>query len=255
MPIALAAALLAAQDTAELPSIGSLMTKMMTKYSQAESLVGKVEAEVRVKGERVRVKTEIQYQRPNLIYIMQVQEYKAREEFFVVSDGQKFQYTNPLDHLRKRDPFLIETAVQERQEVDDVGKVSTRIRPLGIGSIYAAGSLSLADRSIPLDMAIGRTEDLQYFRGQLATFKDGGMVEFAGKKARKIHGDWRPFADAANNLATYELYITPEGDFVGYRLSEIYSMNKQVVPMVSTWVSDFKPGAEVDRDLFKLRTR
>lgn len=255
MPIALAAALLAAQDAAELPSIGSLMTKMMTKYAQAQSLVGKVEAEVRTRGERVRVTTDIQYQRPNLLFVRQIQEYKRREEFFVVSDGQRFQYTNPLDHLRSRDPFLVESAVQERKEVDDVGKVSTRIRPLGIGSIYAAASLSLADRSIPLDMAIGRTEDLQYFRGQLATFEDGGMVEFAGKKARKIYGDWRPFADAAKNLATYELFITPEGDLVGYRISETFSIDKQVVPMVSTWVSDLKPGAEVNRDLFRLRAR
>jgi hypothetical protein len=259
MTFVLSAAIVLSQDAQPAaPTPQALISQMVSKYAKAPTLNGAIEAEILVKGERVRVSTEVSYVRPNRLAIRQAESFKGTRNYLVVSDGVGFVYSNPVEDLRKREPLLYEPAVRTNPPRPE-NNFQRTLESLTIGDIYVAGSQSLADRSVPLDLAIGRREDLEFLQGQLVEVKDGGDVVFNGQRARRIFGPWRPFAQAAHALAQYELFITPEADLVGYRMTENFRVKgegrnaREVdVQMVSTWKVAFQVGAPIEGSRFRL---
>lgn len=244
-----------AQPAAQLPSAAVLISEMMAKYAAAKTLTGNVESIIQSGKDSVKLSSYIQYDREKRgLYIRQVKEGGRKGQTVLVSDGIRFMYANPMSGAGHRDrvPYLVENAMRREASMTPQGPKVTEI-PMNVGEVYIAGSLGLFDRNVPIDMAIARLEDLQFFRGQLVSFVNRGLEEFNGEKAYKISGQWKAYSSAQNAQGEYDLFITPEKDIVGYRTFETFALEKGVFKIISTWLCRFKVGATPDPKLFAVR--
>jgi len=249
----LASAIIAPQAD-QLPQAGALISKMMGRYASAKTLVGRIQSSFNSGEGTVKVSTLMQYDRAKrLLYIRQEKETGKKGTHLVICDGNWLMYTNPLEGREHRDkkPFLIEPASRKEATLAAVGAKVKEI-PLDLGEIYVISSLGLADASVPMDMAVARPGDLDLFRRQLVSFKTQELTTFSGKQAYKISGLWSD-TSLDDPRGSYDLYVTGEGDILGYATTEQVNFRGKLHRIVSSWVSDLKVDAEPDPKLFVLK--
>ncbi len=223
------------------PNPGKIVSDMLMKYREAQTVVGHIALTVTESGAsgKVNVMTNIQYAKPGKLYIKQskANDPKAR---LVTSDGVHFSYDLPDNQgLVLKEQRLIESIKNLRGEVQS------------IQDIYAAATASLFDRSAPLDIVMSRKEDLEYLNFQWATVQYRGKSEINGKQAHIIGGDWRPFGTSPV-IGQYEFCISEEGDLLKFVQRTQYRVNG--VTAVATYVYDVNVvrGAKPDEALFKV---
>jgi hypothetical protein len=244
----------AAQPAGQLPSAAALISEMMAKYAAAPTLTGTVQTIIQSGNSAVKVASFIQYDRAKRqLYVRQTKETGKRESAIIVSDGTRFLYSNPLEvEFRARDPYLIETTTRREATLTSTGPKVSEV-PMTLGEIYIAGSLGLVDRCVPIDLAVARLEDLQFFRSQLINFNNQGLQTFNGVEAYRISGQWKKFGEAQVAQGDYDLFVSPNRDLVGYRTIEQFALPGGVVKVISSWLCDFKIGGTPDPKLFTVR--
>jgi hypothetical protein len=224
------------------PKPSDLMAKMFAKYASAATLTGTVELTVQAGSDKTEYTTQIQYERPSSIYLRQAKNVRGSEIYLLTSNGVVFTYNAPENVLAG-----VRSGERLMESVFANNKAQT------IGEIYAAGSAMLRDRSAPLDIAIGRNQDLRFLTRQWATLTYRGKVDYEGKAVHYISGQYREYGDAPVS-GVFEMLISEEHDLLRY----ITRMNigtteggLQVAEVVSTWSSRFVVNGPVDRSLFK----
>ena len=240
--ISVAAALVALSPMSQ-ESPAALVSKMMGKYNKANSVSATINAVVQTPGGNVKVDTTLKYVRPSLFYLKQAETYKSTKNYFVISDGLRFTYPSPGQNRPDTSRYLVESLV------DNQGKT------MKVGDIYAAASSSIADRSTPLDLLVSRVEDLQAIRGQWATIASGGSVKFNGVAANMIKGTWKQYGEAQRDWGSYEIFITDDGDLVGFRLTEPFKIQGKDVKMVTTWTVNAQINVKIDNSTFLLKSK
>ncbi len=242
------------QGAEPLPSPAVLISEMMAKYSAAPVLTGTVQSIIQSGNNAVKVSTVMQYDREKrLLYIRQNKETGKRDSAIIVSDGKRFLYSNPLEaEFRAKDPYLIEATTRKEATMTSVG-VKVNEVPMTLGEIYIAGSLGLVDRCVPIDLAVARLEDLQFFRAQLISIKNEGLQTFNGSQAYRVSGQWKQYGESQVAQGDYDLFITPSNELAGYRTIEQFALPTGVVKVISTWLCSFKIGGTPDPKLFTVR--
>lgn len=243
-----------AQTGTQLPSAALLISEMMSKYAAAPTLTGTVQTVIQSGNSAVKVASVIQYDRAKRqLYIRQIKETGKRESAIIVSDGTRFLYTNPLEvEFRVKDPYLIETTKRREATMTSTGPKVSEV-PMTLGEIYIAGSLGLVDRCVPIDLAVARLEDLQFFRSQLINFNNQGLQTFNGVETYRVSGQWKKFGEAKVAQGEYDLFITPEKELVGYRTFETFALKEGVFKIISTWLCNFKIGGTPDPKFFTVK--
>ena len=128
------------------------------------------------------------------------------------------------------------------------GKATFTIR-----DVYAAASAGLGDRSMPLDIAISRNEDLRFLRDQWATVEYKGTTDYEGSPVHVIMGKWRPYGNALTS-ADYRMFITDGGELKQFARSEILSNEGgQTLPVFTTWDVKLVKNGKPDAKLFKIQ--
>lgn len=250
----LASALSAPLQADQLPQAGALISKMMGRYASAKTLVGTIQSTFNSGEGTVKVSTLLQFDRAKrLLYIRQNKETGKKGSHVAICDGKYLMYTNPLEGREHRDkkPYLVEPASRKEATLTSVGPKVREI-PLDLGEIYVVTSMGLADASVPMDMAIARPGDLEQFRSQLISFKTQEQTTFSGKQAYRISGLWSD-TTLDDPRGNYDLYLTAEGDILGYVTTEQVNYQGRIHKIVSSWVSDLKVDAEPDPKLFALK--
>jgi hypothetical protein len=192
-------------------------------------------------GEKGRIDTQIQYERPAKLYLKQQMLTASGSIWLVTSDGKYFSYNKPRDTNTisiNAGNRLIESIINKEGKLD-------------LGGIYAASAKSLGDRSTPLDIAIARKEDLSFLRQQWATIKLAGSVNIDGVTCWKIVGDWREYGEAMVS-GVYTIVISESGDLKMFCINESLAINGQAVPLESRWDVNLTVGATPNQDLFKV---
>ena len=213
------------------PTAGSLVSKMFERYAYAKKLGGTIRTS-QVAGSTVLVTdTSIAYERPSKLHLEQRRKTsEGVKEKILVSDGRTFRYTPP-ERIITATPFL-------REPVQPPNRAAQTVSDL-----YLVVAGDLPDRSPALDAAIGREDDLQYFKNQLATFKLDGREKVGDREANVIVGAWRE-SDTTPVSGSYRMLITDEGDLVRYVL--LLNMQvpvdpnqpqgvKQTIGITTTW--------------------
>lgn len=241
----LALAVMSQGAKADAPTPAQLVSRMLARYSGATSLVGKIDYTQTAGKVAVHGETILQYVRPDKLYILQTMEAPDKASYRVVSDGTKFNYSLPQDL-----PGLIPPDGKPGELVEPVDQSGKR---LDLAGIYTIGSSGLVDKSVPLDIALGRLQGLKAFRAELASVKDEGVQSVDGVDAHIISGDWRQY-DTAPVSGTYRLAITDGGDLLFYSIKELFAdAELKMAPqeIVTAWRVSLKVDAPTDPSLFK----
>lgn len=230
-------ALLLTVQAAESPS--ALVSKMLARYHQIPSLTGKITFVQSAAGVSISVTTDFAFERPNKLLIRQVRKSSEPDNWLAVCDGKLLSYDVPKDFLKRPGERLRESAVAD-------GK------PIPLEQIYAAVSRSLGDRAAPLDIAIGRREDLQFLTGQWTNMRFGSSSA-APAGARVVVGAWRAYRES-EPTGTFQIWIGPNADLLRYEISEQVQPDPRtpIVTVASRWDCDLKVGGKADPAVFKV---
>jgi hypothetical protein len=218
---------------------GEVVSNLLTRYNAAVSVVGNIKFVQSYKGVSVTTDTALQYEKPSKLYAKQVR--PGEDPWLVTSDGQLFSYSAPLLGGFQKGKRLIE-------RVDQLGKLLT------VREIYGASLARILDRSAPMEIAIGRLEDLRLIRNQWASMQLG---EPDPKGNKVVTGKWREDGGSTPS-GTYEMLVSPEGDLLRYTIKEMRGFRgpdgKQIPPdlLVSDWQVTLKIDAPVDPALFSV---
>lgn len=227
--------LIAITVMAQEPSPAKLLTDMFAKYAAAKSLSGSITLTQGTERETGQIVTELAYERPAKLYVRQSRTTQSRRVWLVTSDGKYFSYGKPDAGVGGR---LVEP-------------VSNSRRTLDLAGIYAATSASLGDRSVPLDIAISRREDLTAIRSQWATLEYVGKKELGGETVHVIEGKWREYGEAPAT-GKFTICIGLDSDLRVYAVTEPISIGGAVQNVVSRWDVQLKVDARVDASVFKV---
>jgi hypothetical protein len=225
---------------------GAIISKMLARYAGASTLVGSIKYTVKAGNQTGSIDTVIQYERPKRLYIKQTTSVGQPRTWLVTSDGKLFSYDVPNDQYLASKSRLVEK-MQGALRSD--GAVSN----FDMTDVYKASVLSIGDRSAPLDIAIGKNEDLVYLKNQWATVKLVGKVPAGDREANHIVGNWRPYG-RAKVAGTYEMFITDEGDLLRFVRHEMVAPDGGGVPIPvdSIWDVNLTVGGTPDPALFKI---
>ena len=226
----------------------AIVSKMMSHYADAKTLSGTIKYTLTAGSSSVSMETYVQFERPGLIYIKQVENAGKNRVWILASDGKYFSYDLP-----DQEPGvgrLVEPMVQVRS---DRKPGDPKPVPFDIGVMYKAAAASLADRSTALDLAIGRLDDLKYLQHQIATVRNEGRVDVGDRQLDHIAGDWRGL-DSNQVTGTYEMFVADDGGLVRFVRHENAAPENGGPPISlhSIWDVNLTVNGPVDRALFKI---
>lgn len=235
--IAVAVLLYGAQGGAPTPA--SLVSKMFARYYEAKTVTGTVTMKQTLGSLAIECTTELQYERPGKLYVRQRMTGAQAKSALVTADGKTFSYNTP-DYLPGSENVkrLIE-------------KMDTAFGKLDIGDVYSAAAKSLADQSVPLDVAIGRKDDLTFRKNQWATLVYGGKVALGGESVHKVVGRYRAF-QAANPSGDFEMLLSEAGDLRRYTLKSTLQADGRPLTVQATWEVRLAVGGTPDPKLFTV---
>ncbi len=221
------------------PSAASIVSKMIARYHEADSMTGTIAMQQGLGTQTVSATTVLQYERPNKLYIKQTFKGEETREVLITCDGRYFSYNTPenlpgSENLKR----LVEA-------------VSTQFGTLDLGGVYAASSKALLDRSVPLDLAISRKEDLTYRRNQWATLSYVGKTTLQKESVHRITGRYRPYGEA-DVTGTYEMYINEAGDLRRYTLTTQIQDSGRLMTVMGSWDVNLAVNGKPDASLFRL---
>jgi len=216
-----------------------LVQKMIEYYNDAATMTGTIVMTTKVGDESGSISTTMQFESPSRIYIRQQKSTGDKRVWLIVSDGKKFAYDSPgvaaWEDPGKR---LLEPVVYPN--------LVFKVR-----DIYAATAKSLGDRSTPLDIAIGRTDDLKYLRAQWKTVSYKGKSTHLGQEVNVVMGEWRPYGEG-DTQGQYRMLITPGGELKEFARSETVRPpgSNQTLNVVTTWTVNLKKDGRPDPNLW-----
>jgi len=227
------------QETQGSVNASLLVQKMIEYYNDAATMTGTIVMTTKVGNESLSISTNMQFEKPSRIYIRQQKSIGNKRVWLIVSDGKKFAYDAPglaaWEDPNKRlvEPVTFNGIVQKFRD------------------IYAAGATGLGDRSTPLDIAIGRTEDLRYLRDQWKTVNYRGKSTHLGQEVNVVIGDWRPYGNAEVQ-GQYRMLITPGGELKEFARSEMVKPQgaPEALTIVTTWTVNLKKDDRPDPNLW-----
>ncbi|MCX7800754.1 MAG: hypothetical protein N2109_10480 [Fimbriimonadales bacterium] len=236
----LGALLLLQNPTGGVPKPSELISRAMAKYAAAQTIVGTIRLTQAAAGQSGTIETTLQIQRPDRLFLRQVQNKTPAKVWLVTCDGRGFTYDAPVEAEGQKPLRLYESLNKEtgRMTVQDV---------------YRATVASIGDRSAPLDIAIGHKEDLRFVAGQWATLQLAGQTEVRGALCHKIRGLWREFPGGPA-VGRFELYIDEQNLIRRYAIEQTIRLqpNQPPLQVVSVWDVDLRLDAAVDPALFRL---
>ena len=218
-----------------------LVQKMIEHYNDADTMTGTILMTTKVADQSLSISTTMQFEKPSRIYVRQQKSIGDKRNWLIVSDGKRFAYDAPglaaWEDPGKRlvEPVVFKGIVQKFRD------------------IYAAGATGLGDRSTPLDIAIGRTEDLKYLRDQWKTVTFKGKSTYLGQEVNVVMGDWRPYG-SADVQGQYRMLITPSGELKEFARSEVVKPAgaPEAFNIVTTWAVNLKKNDRPDPNLWAI---
>jgi len=224
----------------------ALISKMLAFYHDARTLTGTITMTQKVGEQSGSILTTVQFETPSKLYVRQQKQIGDRREWMIVSNGKLFAYDAPDLRTSETSKRLVEAQVIEEVKPTGVKEVIMR---LGIREVYAAGAATLGDRSTPLDIAIGRTEDLRALRDQWATVNYKGTTEHGGKTVHVVMGDWRPYGNALP-IGQYRMLVNDSGELLQFARSEPLAIAGKSETVLTTWDVRLERNGAPDPRLF-----
>ncbi len=247
----LAASILPAQVDA-----GAILSKMFAYNYDATSLAGTISMSQTIGQKKATITTRVQYELPAKIYIRQdLQASYGNKTWLVTGDGEGFTYDPPTTGLESNSKNRLYEPVQyiPKPSGNKLEKPPTPPPPLDCKGIYSVVVRSIGDRTLPLDIAFARAEDLKFIKNQLATYKYERDELVAGVNCHLISGDWRDYGLAPVS-GKFNIWISEDGQLKRFARKEHVSLDQQHVEgdVITVWEVNLTRNSGVDQSLFKI---
>ncbi len=226
----------------DLPSPAALITKMFDTYYYAQTISGKIHYTISAPVGSATLDTDVQIERPGKLYIRQFKPTGDKKVWIVTADGTSVSYGAPRD-----------TPVPDNMRLQE--KVGPMYPLKDLRDAYAAASSSIEDRSVPLDVAVGKTTDLDHIRYQFKSLKNEGKTQVDGKTAYVIGGDWKEYGDAPVS-GKFQMVVSETGELYRYVVRRVLAVseakNVPPQPITQTWDVNLTVNGPVNEDLFTI---
>jgi len=226
------------QSTAPLKA-GDLISKMFERYTNALTISGTIHMVQEALGKTVTADSELDYERPNKIYLRQEERGNEVRNFLLTSDGKTFSYDKPK--------FLHGPA-------RCVEYTKTRTKVLDLGEMYTAAGDSVIDANQLLNVAIGRRVDLVNFTERLSSFRIAGSTKVGKETIYQVVGKYA-FDPKLPAAADYVMEISEDGDFKRFVVKQLCAVpgHPDMAPIMVTmsWVGNLSLDTPPNPALFK----
>jgi hypothetical protein len=236
----------------------ALASKMLKYYYGAETMTGTIVYTAYAGGGQAQMTTALQFERPSKLYIRQAKGGSVPEVWMITSDGKFFSYDAPANLMGSQPGSQIGApGMRHERLIDSVVTWDSARRAYTsntVREIYAVGAANLGDRSIPLDVAIGRPEDLKHDSLEWVDPVLGGKKQVNGVEVNVITGKWRPYGDA-QVAGDFELDVTDAGQLIRYGVQRmIGDPDRQLAAqkLVEVWDVNLVMNGKPDPALFKV---
>jgi hypothetical protein len=207
---------------------------------------------------KASISTRLQFEFPAKIYIRQDMEVQTPNDhwtrsWLVTGDGVGFSYNPPEAGIESRNRNRLYETVEFKQPKANKKEFTLPPKPpLDVRGIYGVITKSIGDRTLPIDVAFGRTEDLRFIRNQLLNVKFEGPESVNGVECSKITGEWRESA-LVEKSGYYNIWITASGELKRFARKELVTVpNGPSGDVITVWEVDLKKNAKPDPELFKV---
>jgi|GEM_PF-5401359 len=158
------------------PGPAQILSESMDRYYHAGNVSGTIVTTLSQGTISQSITTQIQFSSPDRIYFDQTPASDPKARIRAISNGTHLVYPSPEDFDSKKNQrlYLVEPVMQRNGGLMDVR------------TMYAIFSRSVVDRSIPLEIAIGRDKDLQVIAQLLSNLSDGGVRTYNGEEVSVI---------------------------------------------------------------------
>ncbi len=218
----------------------ALISKMLKVYADANTMVGSITLTGYAGGGQSSMTTYLQFEKPAKLFIRQDKGGSEPRRWIVSSDGRFFSYESPNQNV----------GVVQRL----IEPITSRNGTYDFKRIYSVAARdSIGDRSVPLDIAISRHEDLEHDVMMWATFSPNGRVKLGDMTANSIIGHWRPYGEADIG-GKYELVIADDGRLLRYTLEQLLAPDPNMQPQQVrfVWEVNLQVNAKPDPKYFVL---
>jgi outer membrane lipoprotein-sorting protein len=222
------------------PNGSQLVSLMLRRYNEANTVSGTVQLVQRAQNQSITVQTELQYERPSKIYIKQVQTGANARQALIVSDGVRFAYDRP-EGVLGRERFV--------EPVKQGNSVMT------VAEMYNAAQYSLVSKSPALDMIIARVDDLRTLRSQWGSINLRDERKVNGVTVYTVVASKRSVPNAAPS-GSMEMHITEAGDLVRYVEKEMIMIpraTREPFPVQSIYTINVQVNGPVNASYFAVR--
>ena len=245
--IVLTAALLLAP--VQLPTASETVSKMLTKYHEAQTITGKVTFSQSAGNVKVVITSDILTKKPNLFSIQQTRTPASQggaNSFLAVGDGKKIGYPAPAGSAT----FLSQTPERffEAAKSDLEGN-------------FKAFNGMLLDRSLGVAIGLYSPEEIYLTIGRLRDLK---ISEVAVGETSVYRIDFQLVV--ANALPASDgfparpevkipgvMTISKNHDFLGMAWREKVGNKEQAVEVLSEWTAALEVGKPIDPSVFRVR--
>jgi hypothetical protein len=215
------------------PDPSALVSKMIQRYHGAATIGGTVGTRLRWDDQELTIQTTLWLERPGKLYLKQVT--SVGSTFLVTADGNEFSYDKPLSG--------------QVEDLQRGGRLLEAQAGKTLQDVYAIASLSIAERSTPLDLAIARIDDLRMLRNQWVSVEAGPDQRGGTETLLTVVGKWTSNPEYGT-LGKFEMAITPEGDLRRFRVVGRTDDGKGEI--VREHVVDLKVGATPPQGQFTV---
>jgi hypothetical protein len=247
-----------------------LVSKMLKYYYDANSLTGTITLTASDGQGQAQMTTYVQFEKPSKLFIRQVKGGNHPMQWLVTSDGKLFSYDAPESSLGSQPSTQIGTLgargrrltervrqmLPDQFVTDASGRQVAKWGDFDVRQIYAVAAPSMGDRSAPLDIAIGRIEDLSHDKLTWMTVESNGKATVNGVEGTVIVGKWRPYGDASSDPAQapgqYQMVISDEGKLLRYMILQFVGPPDHYYTLRETWDLDLTLNGKPDESLFRV---
>jgi hypothetical protein len=218
-----------------------MMSQMLAHYASAQSLVGTIKMTQSAQGVSLHITTELQYDRPSMLYIRQIRDGSRPKVWTVTSNGSIWSYDRPDNQDAHMGP---------NRHVEYVTQNNITMK---LSDFFGAASHSLGDMNPMLISAISNPDWLRRLTGQWATLVDKGSTKINGQVVEEIAGKYRDGVGHSQS-GDFEAYVSDAGDLVKYVLYQrmaITGVTKGAVDIMTVWESNLQVGATTNKDLYQ----
>lgn len=211
-------------------------------YYYAGNISGTIVATLKDRGRSANIMTRLQISSPNRLFLEQYSSINPKLRVRAISDGTRYAYPapQPTDPNMDKTTYLVEPVLQNNGYLMDYR------------AMYAIISETVVDRSVPLEIAIGRDVDLKTLNSLLSNLKDGGVREYNGESVSVVIGQIKPYPSSPGKL-NCAFFINPLGDLRFFKVQGVLkdATNKEI-PVETEWQVQLKVNDKdsIDKTLY-----